>query len=120
MESTHLKYFPEFAVLWIALGLGIAIALSRVRVPSTKLLLIRCISIAVGLLFLGVVWFFSGSTQQLPTAAISVALIVVLTFLFVRVCPRCAATVHPRYFIPASYCPRCGARLVTPTERDAH
>jgi hypothetical protein len=56
----------------------------------------------------------------LPLAAIPVALIAALTFLLVKVCPRCAATAHPRYFIPASYCARCGARIVTPTEQEMH
>ena len=120
MGSAHLKYFPEFMVLWVTLGVTITIALSRIKRPATKLILIRWSALAGGLLFLGTVWFFSGSAQQLPLAAIPVALIAALTFLLVKVCPRCAATAHPRYFIPASYCARCGARIVTPIEQEMH
>jgi hypothetical protein len=98
MGSAHLKYFPEFMVLWVTLAVTITIAQSRIKLPATKLILIRCSTLAGGLLLLGTVWFFSGSAQQLPLAAIPVALIAALTFLLVRVCPRCNSRLERTYY----------------------
>jgi len=111
MAGNHLKYFPQFVVMWIAFGICVTIALSRVRAPARKLRLVRASTVVVGLLFLGAVWFVSGSSHQAMLGVVPVSLIIALTSLLVKVCPHCAATVRPYYFRPPAYCPHCGAKM---------
>lgn len=120
MATDHSKYAADVFVLWGALAIGWAIAATHVRKPSTKLLLIRSGAVTGAIVFLGVVWFLSGSLRETELAIIPVAVIATLNLLLVKVCPRCAATLSPRYFLAAAFCSRCGASLTKATHPEVH
>ena len=82
------QYVLPFIVGWAAFGIALA-----------------------SVVFIGAVWLLDGSTKSLLFMVPPVLLIFSLNIWLVRVCDSCAALVHPRYLVPANYCPKCGAPL---------
>ncbi len=105
--------FTILVSMWILFSVCATTGLVLIRNGKTKLSLYRLIALATGLLGLWTVCQLPGTTRDLVTAGITLALIVALNIGLVRVCDRCAAIAYPRSFTRAAYCSKCGAAIVS-------
>jgi hypothetical protein len=119
MAIPHVTPLDVFFLIWCAIAFGVGAVLDRVKVPYTKLLLIRVASILGAALLLLGVWLLSGTAQGLYFGIGGLITVVALNFYCVRVCPHCARTAWPRYELALGLCPRCGTDLSCPHERVA-
>ena len=114
MKHEPTQVFIVFIVVWVALGLGLAGLTYFNRDAAFKRRIHPPIMIGVGALFLAFI-LLSG-TAPAPFLVLMVPMIVLITFLNVKLtkfCDACGETVYHsrKSWRPAEFCPKCGAPL---------
>jgi len=85
---------------------------SRAASPQTRRKAQPYIAVAVGLVFLGLLYVSGGRGHGtfLSMAAMGAA-IIAMNGWGVRICPKCGATNYPNFLSPPAYCRKCGTAL---------
>ena len=101
-----------FTVLWIVLGVAFAAFFLLNRDAGLKRKALPPALIAVGLIFLGVMWAVGLPPETFYMAVPAVALITLLNMRLIHFCDACGRTLHSQNpFSRAKFCSKCGARL---------
>jgi FtsH-binding integral membrane protein len=104
-------YAPAFFIVWLLLGGGGMLWISRMTNPAAKRTALRGLMLVAAVLFASFVWLVTRSSHEMLFLAPVLALIAFLNLKLVKVCDECAAINRPQVFVPPVYCYKCGAKL---------
>jgi hypothetical protein len=104
-------YVPAFFIIWIALGAGGMLWISRMTDPAARRLALRGLTLFAAVLLASFVWLISRSTQQMLFLVPLLALLAYFNLKLVKVCDVCASINRPQGLAAPVYCHKCGAKL---------
>jgi hypothetical protein len=109
--------FVGFILVWCILGLASFLFFHFNRNVALKRRVLPVLTVIVVAMFLGVVYYFIGSSQPL-VFVFAVPAVVVISYLNIRMtrfCNSCGKTLHQQLpFTTVRFCPHCGAELGDP------